>query len=284
MNRSTRSKLTLSGSITDYILDTTVSTSDDMPDTPPPPHDAAQPEAQDLRSLLSTMIQTLSIVTEARNGTAGVNQNHTKLEDCPIKRKLSSLDAWVGEVLLWDESNTGSGDGWNGKKYLKFVDSVRKSEDCSDLQNLVQAEFVEKESFDKKADSVIKTIVKKIKEKLGQTDLEKCSDAWLAFINIKQEPEEAAKSFLSRFEKAETQLKNVKIDIPNKALAIHLINRSNMEEQSKENVLTKTNLDDDTEIYISMKKSIREMKGNLTANAKSSESQTENKTFYGRQE
>ena len=39
-----------------------------------------------------------------------------------------------------------------------------------------------------------------------------------------------------------------------------------MEEQSKENVLTKTKLDNESEIYPSMKKSIHEMKGKLTRN------------------
>ena len=66
-------------------------------------------------------------------------------------------------------------------------------------------------------------------------------------MNIKQEPEESAKSFVSRFEKVETQLKNLKINIPKKALSMHMMNRSSMEEQSK-NVLTKTNLDDENDI------------------------------------
>ena len=113
---------------------------------------------------------------------------------------------------------------------------------------------------------MIKDMLQKIKEKLGQTDLEKCSDAWLEFINIKQKPEESASSFVTRFEKVETQLNNVKIVIPNKALAIHLMNRSNMEEQYKENVLTKTKLYDKGEIYHSMKKPILEMKEKLTNN------------------
>ena len=43
------------------------------------------------------------------------------------------------------------------------------------------------------------------------------------------------------------------------------MNKSSMEQQSKENVLTKTKVNDDAEIYVSMKKSIREMKGNLTS-------------------
>ena len=48
----------------------------------------------------------------------------------------------------------GTNPGLNAKKYLKFMDSVFKSERCSDLKNVVQVEFVEKESFDKKGASV----------------------------------------------------------------------------------------------------------------------------------
>ena len=74
------------------------------------------------------------------------------------------------------------------------------------------------------------------------------------------EKKESAKTYLSRFENVKTQLRNVKINVPNKSLAIHLINKSNLQEQSKEYVLTKTDLDDDNLIYSSMKKTIREMK------------------------
>ena len=250
-----------------------------MPDPPPP-----VTETQDIQTLLTLMTKTFTAFTESRSTTG---QHHPKLEECPLKRTSSSLDAWIKEVLLWDESNTGTDPGLSAKKYLKFLDSVYKSEGSTDLKNLVQVEFVENETFDKKGDTVIKQIVKKVEEKLGQTDLEKCSDAWLQFINIKQEPGESASSFVAKFEKAETQLTNVKIIVPNKALAIHLMNRSNMEEQSKENVLTKTKLDDENEIYPSMKKSIREMKGKLTKNEDTStgpKTSVENKTYYGRQE
>ena len=82
------------------------------------------------------MTQTLSKVTEQ---TANVSsKNQPKLEQCPIKRKSSSLEAWLGEISLWDESNSGDYNGLNAKKYLKFVDSVMKSEDSSDLKNLIE--------------------------------------------------------------------------------------------------------------------------------------------------
>ena len=241
MPKDTRSKTNLPGDIREYLVENSGTS---MPDPVPPPATADD----DVKTLITSMAKLLTAVTEGRT------TNTPKLEECPQKRSSSSLEAWIQEVLLWNESNAGNDTGLNAKKYLKFLDSVHKSEGCDDLKNLVQVEFVENESFDKKGDSVIKDIVTKIKEKLGQSDLEKCSDAWLQFINIKQEQTETATSFVTRFEKAETQLKNVNIIIPNKALAIHLLNRSGMEEQSKENVITKTKLDDDTEIYPTMKK------------------------------
>ena len=64
-------------------------------------------------------------------------------------------------------------------------------------------EFVENKSFENK-------VVANIEEKLVQSDLEKCSDAWLEFILMKQEPGELANSFVNHFEKVETQLTNVK--------------------------------------------------------------------------
>ena len=59
-----------------------------------------------------------------------------------------------------------------------------------------------------------------------------------------------------------------------------MLNRTNLEAQSKENILTKTDLDDDDKIYTTLKKSIREMKSKLTQTATKVDT-VENKTFYG---
>ena len=62
-------------------------------------------------------------------------------------------------------------------------------------------------AFYKKKDNVLKEIIDIIEKKLGKSDIEKCSDAWLELINIKQESEETATDYVSRFEKVESQLK-----------------------------------------------------------------------------
>ena len=46
-------------------------------------------------------------------------------------------------MILWNDSTVTDDEGVRAKKYLKFVESVRKSEECSDLKNLVEEEFVE---------------------------------------------------------------------------------------------------------------------------------------------
>ena len=288
MSRSTRSSVHLPGNIRDYCVDK---------ETMAPVEEQTTPagDGVDLQSVMSQLSGDPAKIAELL-ATMWVNQNknqntggsgyYNRVDNCPTKGKYSSLEAWIQEVELWDEShvNTSNSASINAKKYLKFMDSVRTSEDSDELKKLVQVEFVENQAFNKKSDTIIQDMVKKIKEKLGNTDLEKCSEAWLKFIDIKQERDETSQAFVVRFEQAETHLSNVKIKIPNKALAIHLLNRTNLEPQSKENILTKTDLDDDEKIYTTLKKSIREMKSKLTqtvAKEDPVEKKVENKTFYG---
>ena len=285
MDKSTRSKVKLSGHIRDYSLENRKNMPEE--EVTGGATGGQSDEAIDIKTLLAMLTRSMSILSESRTtnsegaGGTAASSHHLKVDVCPIKRTSTSLEAWIDEVSLWNESIKGLDESIRAKKYLKLVASVRKSENCLDLQNLVEVEFVENQSFDKKGERVIEDILEKVKEKLGQTDIEKCSDAWLEFINIKQEATETAPSFVTRFEKAENKLRNVKIIIPNKALAIHLMNKSCMEQQSKENVLTKTAVNDDAEIYTSMKKSIREMKGNLTSQDSTKDLKpVDNKTYY----
>ena len=173
------------------------------------------------------------------NQTKGNVSAVQKLDNCPVKGKYSSLDAWLSEVELWDDTNISSCDldTNNAKKYLKFMSSIKESDDCDELQKLVQVEFKENKSFDRKSKTIIKDMVNIIRKKLDKSDLEKCSDAWIQFMNIKQEVNESAQNYVVRFEQVETLLKNSKIVLPERALAIHLLNKSNLEAQSKENVL-----------------------------------------------
>ena len=110
----------------------------------------------------------------------------------------------------------------------------------------------------------MRAMIDKLKEKLGESDIEKSTKAWREFLNIQQEGKETTKDYVSRIEQSEMKMKNASIKMPDKVLALHMMMKSSMEPQSKENVLTKTDLTDDERIYTSMKKSMREMKSNIT--------------------
>ena len=115
--------------------------------------------------------------------------------------------------------DTHEGDDLAKLKYLNFMENVRKSE-CDDLKKFVETNIVENPAVVKDNKDNIKIFLKMIKDNLGKSDLEKSTEAWTKMMEIKQEENESIKDFVSRFEQAETELKNVGIVLPQKALAI----------------------------------------------------------------
>ena len=82
---------------------------------------------------------------------------------------------------------------------------------------------------------------------------------WKQFITLRQEENEETKYYIIRYEQIETKMRNANMKIPDKVLAIHMMTKSSMGPQSKENVLTKTDLTNSEQMYNSMKKSMKEM-------------------------
>ena len=203
MSKNLRSAGRLPGNIGEYLLENR----DNMPEENDTGNETnLQSMMQDLSGdpskLCELLVKNLSLANESnqqmqkllldkQTNSASDSQRikyAAKLDDCPTKGKYSSLEAWLLEVELWDESNSGNDvENISSKKYLKFMNSVNVSEECEDLKKLVQVEFKENKSFNKKSPTIIKDIVKVIKDKFDKTDLKKCSDAWIKFMNIKQE-------------------------------------------------------------------------------------------------
>ena len=185
---STRSRSKLSGTLRDYLLETRMNNTNTGGEQSGISGDGGVNSAQggvtdqqqlaallgrvagDPSQLCAILAQSLSSVSESnrqlqelltqqpqvRQGT------HFKLEECPKKRKYCTLEAWTEEVSLWNDGNKVP-DTDNAKKYLKFVEAVRNSEEAEDLKNLVQVEFVENANFDKKSTDVIKKMLDTIK-------------------------------------------------------------------------------------------------------------------------
>ena len=138
MSKATRSNTFIPGDIHNYLLEAMTGTGEQNTTN------------ANIEALLATMTKTLETLCVTKSGQS--SGGYTRIEDCPIKRKSSSLDSWLQEVTLWDDCYSDSGNAQliGTKKYLKFLESVYKSENCEDLIALVRVEFVENESFDKK--------------------------------------------------------------------------------------------------------------------------------------
>ena len=107
-SKGTRSTTNLPGNIRNYNSDTGTA----MPDPVANIGGAAATEANDMKSMLVFMTKTFTAITEGRSSAGS---SFPKLEECPQKGASSSLDAWMKEVILWDESNTGNDPGLNAK-------------------------------------------------------------------------------------------------------------------------------------------------------------------------
>ena len=153
----TRSKRNLSGDIGDYLLERVNRSRNNGRNSDNMNIQGQQDGAgADIGSLIALMTQNISRLTEINMSGASSSSSSNpavaersviqKIENCPLKRSGTSLDAWTAEVLLWDECNEGVNNEVIVKKYLKFNDSVRQSENFQELQNLVEVEFVENQS------------------------------------------------------------------------------------------------------------------------------------------
>ena len=107
-----------------------------------------------------------------------------------------------------------------------------------------------------------------ISESLGKTDLEKSNYALSMFVTIKQNEHESPKDFVNRFEEANTALKNANMIQNQKCLAIHLLQSSNLSEVSKENILTKVDMNNHEKLFETLSKAMREIKVMTTNNDK----------------
>ena len=167
-----------------------------------------------------------------------------------------NLDTWIQEVRLWDTASPGE----EAQKYLKFREMAKEVDICPDLKKFVNANIADNEAFDKKGENVIERALEAIKKGLGKTDLEKSNNAWDIFVSIKQKEKETSKDFVNRFEEAVTAVKNAGMKQEQKTLAIHLLRSSNLSEPSKENVLTKVDMNNHDKIFTELSKAMRELK------------------------
>ena len=130
MDKSTRSKVKLSGNIRDYSLENRTNMTED--EVTGGATGVQSDEANDIKTLLAMLTRSMSMISESRTtnsdvtgGNASTHHHPPKVDDCPIKRTSTSLEAWIDEVSLWNESIKGLDESIRARKYLKEVRRVR---------------------------------------------------------------------------------------------------------------------------------------------------------------
>ena len=135
---------------------------------------------EDIQSLLAMMAKTLEAVTKNTKSSSSAEQQATqnvKLENCPVKRASSSLDAWINEVTLWNESNIADDETLRAKKYLRFIDSVRKSEGCTDIKISLKWNLLKTKTLTEKLKTVLQINFQKFERCKVKVILPSCSRA-----------------------------------------------------------------------------------------------------------
>ena len=128
---------------------------------------------QNMMTMTKVMTQNQKMMEKFVSNTQRTNSDR-KIQNCPIRKKSSSLEAWIREVELWND--TLEGNDVAKLKYLNFMENVRKSE-CDDLKKFVETYIVENPAVVKDNKDNIKIFLKMIKDNLGKSDLEKSTEA-----------------------------------------------------------------------------------------------------------
>jgi hypothetical protein len=177
--------------------------------------------------------------------------------ECPTMVRDQTLESWAEEVNLW--SNQCPEPELGSLKYLNFVNSVRESDNI-EMKRFVEISVMSNQDFVKTEPNSISKIVEMVVKTLGKSNIENASEVWSEFIEIKQVETESTRDYVLRYENIEAKLRNANLVIPSTALAMQLLLNSNLTSASKESVLAKVDLDNQTDLHTNVKKTLRELK------------------------
>ena len=217
----------------------------------------AEKQLEQQRTIVDTMKQQMQVNLIMSKGE--------NMGECPKMVKEQTLETWAEEVKLW--SNQCPEPELSSLKYLNFVNSVRES-DSIEMKRFIEISVMSNKDFIKTESNSINKIVNMVVKALGKSNIENASEVWLEFIDMKQNEGESIRDFVLRYENVEAKLRNANLVIPSKALAMQLLMKSNLTSASKENVLAKVDLDNETDLHTTIKKTLRELKSLSKSNSK----------------
>ena len=143
-----------------------------------------------------------------------------------------------------------------------ILDSLKENSDRKELNNLIVYNIKEDANFDLTAIGAIDQFLQKFQKKL-KFQTWKCSRIWKEIIRFRAQEGEETSQYLDRFNEIEAKMRNVGSNIPDMYIAIHLLDRSNIAEITKQNILSKVDMDNKNNVLEQVKTSLDILVDNL---------------------
>ena len=110
-------------------------------------------------------------------------------------------------------------------------------------------------------DNSVNEILQVLDKSFKSDDLTLMHKSWTSFINLKRSQSESMDSYIDQFERRIAELKREGIDLPQKVLAMQLIDAANLEAKDVQMVLTGVNYDRPDDMFEQMKRAVRKFFG-----------------------
>ena len=190
--------------------------------------------------------------------------NETKVK-CPKWEKAENVKNFLNRLESWNSIEKGKG------KYLQLLESLQSSERTKEKER-IELE-AQNGLLDPANENIILVVIENMKKWFGKTQIDEASEAWINFKDIKRHKNEKIDDYLFRFETADSKMKQSLVPVPNKILAIQLLESVGVKSDQRQNILVNVKVDNSDTVYEEMKTSIRLLKGSLVENVKNDEEQ-----------
>ena len=170
----------------------------------------------------------------------------------PKFTKNMSLEAWKRKINVWSANHVHINESL---RLNMILESLKENNERKELQNWVVYNIEEDVNFDMTANGAIDQFLQKFQKKFEVSNWKKCSGIWKEILNFNAQEGETTRQYMERFNEIEAKMRNMGNCIPDVYLAIHLLDRSKIPEITKQNILSKVDLDDKNKVLRQVKTS-----------------------------
>ena len=170
--------------------------------------------------------------------------------------KNMTVEAFCKRLKVW---NQNQGNSSESLKMTMILDSLKENTEREELKNWVIFNIDDDESFDLTEAGIFNKFLARLKEKFDISSWEKSETVWRDLLAFKAKEDEKTKMFLERFQEIESRMKNIGNVVPDMFMAVHLLDRAEIPEHTRQSVLSNINLEDKRTVLKDVKKKMENL-------------------------